>query len=576
MSKILLKKLQLENFKCYQKATINFKELSIIVGENNAGKSCLIEALRLVSKAAQGSKKRIYSAAPNDFGLPAYVRGFLIDTQKLRIDLGIIIYFYNQANYAKITAIFCDRSKIEIYLNENHAFATIYDINGKLITTKQQADKLNLDKIGILPQIGPIKENEKLLSKDTVSGDKDTYLSSLHFRNEIYLWKKDFYNEFKQNAQETWPGLKIDALEYTQGIDEYISLFVQDNNFPAEIGKMGNGLQMWLQIIWFLTRSKDCGVIFLDEPDVYMHSDMQRRILELVKQKFPQVIIATHSLEIISRVDPECILEINKKDKTMCYASDAYSAQKIIDNIGGIQNLSLINLGRQRRCLFVEGNDLYYLNKFNELLYGKQLNIPNFSFGGFKNIPQIYGAANLFYNETKNQIKCFALADRDYRDPRVVEEIQKEAEQNHMLLHIWDKKEIENYLIDTKILYSFVPKKQCLSYEEFVQEINELIDRKKDSVFDSYATQYRVDCKVLSDEQWDLKTCNQEARKFLATHWTTLDNKLSIVGGKEFLSCMFTHFKDKYNVSLSKQKIIQSFTPETLPIEIKDFLTQLN
>lgn len=112
MSKILLKKLQLENFKCYQKATINFKELSIIVGENNAGKSCLIEALRLVSKAAQGSKKRIYSAAPNDFGLPAYVRGFLIDTQKLRIDLGIIIYFYNQANYAKITAIFCDRSKI--------------------------------------------------------------------------------------------------------------------------------------------------------------------------------------------------------------------------------------------------------------------------------------------------------------------------------------------------------------------------------------------------------------------------------------------------------------------------------
>lgn len=333
---------------------------------------------------------------------------------------------------------------------------------------------------------------------------------------------------------------------------------------------------MWLQIIWFLTRSKDCGVIILDEPDVYMHSDMQRRILELVKQKYPQVIIATHSLEIISRVDPECILEINKKDKTMCYASDAYSAQKIIDNIGGIQNLSLINLGRQRRCLFVEGNDLYYLNKFNELLYGKQLNIPNFSFGGFKNIPQIYGAANLFYNETKNQIKCFALADRDYRDPRVVEEIQKEAEQNHMLLHIWDKKEIENYLIDTKILYSFVPKKQCLSYEEFVQEINELIDRKKDSVFDSYATQYRVDCKVLSDEQWDLKTCNQEARKFLATHWTTLDNKLSIVGGKEFLSCMFTHFKDKYNVSLSKQKIIQSFTPETLPIEIKDFLTQLN
>ena len=361
MANILLKKLQLENFKCYKKATINFKELSIIVGENNAGKSCLIEALRLVSKAAQGSKKRDYVAPPNEFDLPAAVKGFPLDTQKLKIDLGIIIYFYNLAKYAKIIATFYDKSRIEIYLNEKHAFAVIYDENGIVMKTKQQAEKLNLDKIGILPQIGPIRENEKLLSKDTVSGDKDTYLSSLHFRNEIYQWKKEFFGEFVQNAQDTWPGLKIESLDYEQGVDEYISLYVRDNNFPAEIGKMGNGLQMWLQIIWFLARSKNCGVIILDEPDVYMHSDMQRRILELVKVKFPQIIIATHSLEIISRVDPECILEINKKDKTMRYASDSFSAQRIIDDIGGVQNLSLINLGRQRRCLFVEGKDLYYL-----------------------------------------------------------------------------------------------------------------------------------------------------------------------------------------------------------------------
>lgn len=576
MSNILLKKLQLENFKCYKKATINFKELSIIVGENNAGKSCLIEALRLVSKAAQGSKNRVYISSPNDFDLPAAVKGFPLDTQKLRIDLGIIIYFYNQAKYAKIIATFCDKSRIEIYLNEKHAFAVIYDGNGSIIKTKQQAEKLNLDKIGILPQIGPIRENEKLLSKDTVSGDKDTYLSSLHFRNEIYLWKNEFFNEFIQNAQNTWPGLKIEALDYLQGIDEYISLFVRDNNFPAEIGKMGNGLQMWLQIIWFLARSKNCGVIILDEPDVYMHSDMQRRILELVKSKFPQIIIATHSLEIISRVDPECILEINKKDKTMHYASDSSSVQRIIDDIGGVQNLSLINIGRQRRCLFVEGKDLYYLDKFNEILYGKQLNIPNFSFGGFKNISHIYGAANLFYNETGNQIKCFALADRDYRDIRVVEKIQEEAEQEHLLLHVWEKKEIENYLLNTTILYQFVPKKLGIGYESFIKTIDDLVELQKDSVFDSYSTQYRVDNKLLSNEQWELKTCNQNARKFLETHWTTLDNKLSLVGGKDFLSCIFAYFKDEYKVSLSKQKIIQSFTPTTIPQEIREFLAQLN
>ena len=190
MGKLLLKKLQLENFKCYQKATIIFKELTIVVGENNAGKSCLIEALRLVSRAAQASKKRIYVSPPVEMDLPAAYKGFIIDTQKLKIDLGVIIYYYDQAKYAKITAYFSDRSKVIIYLSKLHAYAVVYDTENNMLKTKQQATKLNLDQICILPQIGPIREDEKLISKETVSGDKDTYLSSLHFRNEMYLWKK--------------------------------------------------------------------------------------------------------------------------------------------------------------------------------------------------------------------------------------------------------------------------------------------------------------------------------------------------------------------------------------------------
>ena len=276
MSKIILTKIQLENFKCYKNAIIKFKELTIVVGENNAGKSCLIEALRLISRAAAGSKKRVYVSPPVNMELPLSIRGFKIDTQKLKIDLSIIIYYYNFAKYAKITAFFSNKAKIEIYLNTSDAFAVIYDSNNQIVKTKQQAEKLNLDNIGILPQIGPIRDNEKLLSEDTINGDKDTYLSSLHFRNEILLWKKDYYEYFKNSAEETWNSLRVQSLEFNPVESDYISLMVQDNNFPAEIGKMGNGLQMWLQIIWFLARSKDCGVIILDEPDVYMHSDMQR------------------------------------------------------------------------------------------------------------------------------------------------------------------------------------------------------------------------------------------------------------------------------------------------------------
>lgn len=577
MSKVLLEKVKLEYFKCYQEATVLFKDLTIVVGENNAGKSCLIEALRLVSNAAQNAYRKNYREPPKELELMASLRGFVIDTKKLRIDLESVVYFYDKNRNAKITAFFNDKSRIEIYLNEYCAFAVIYDKQRKMITSNKKAKELGVDKmLRIMPQIGTIREQEKYLSKETVFDDKDTYLSSLHFRNEIYLWKDLYYSDFKQLAESTWASLEVSDPEFNQ-TDNIMSLVVSDNRFSAEIGKMGSGLQLWLQIMWFLSRSKDCDVIILDEPDIYMHPEMQRKILEIVRKKFSQVIIATHSLEIISSVDPENILEINKKNKTLKYATDVPSVQKIIDDIGGVSNLSLINLGRQRKCLFVEGYDIEILNKFNEILYGKQICIPSFSFGGFSKISHLYGASNLFFSETGNQIKCFAIADKDYRDDEVVEHICKEAAKQHLDLHVWTKKEIENYLLNPQILFRLIPDAFNVSYSDFLKEFELLVDAERDNVLDSYATQYRVDCKFFqSGQQWEIATCNQKARDYLSKHWISLDDKLALIGGKHFLGIIRQYFQDRYKISLSNKKIIDQYTVETIPDEIKEVLQVLN
>ena len=108
-------------------------------------------------------------------------------------------------------------------------------------------------------------------------------------------------------------GLRIDDISYEYG--ETINLLVTDNDYAAEIGMMGSGLQMWLQIIWFISHCPKSGTIVLDEPDVYMHPDLQRRILFLVKQRFAQTIIATHSVEIISAVEPRQIVTVDKKSR---------------------------------------------------------------------------------------------------------------------------------------------------------------------------------------------------------------------------------------------------------------------
>ena len=364
-----LKKIIFENYKCFERSDISFRDLTIIVGRNNAGKSTIIEALRLIALAGMKSKTAVYRDPPSFLGLPIIQKGFHVNVEKLRIELRGAIHYYDKDAVARITAIYKDKTKIILYIKDQKVFACVFDEQKNVIKKKAKAQGYNFDSISILPQIGLIKENEKPLTEDTIVADKETYLSSRHFRNELFLYKNDYFEEFKRLAESTWHGLRIDNLKFSTSEDEFIQLFLEDERFTAEIGLMGSGIQMWLQIIWFICRTKGNTTVVLDEPDVYMHPDLQRKILRVVKLRYPQVIIATHSVDIMSEVDSENIVEVDKNNRQMKYANNLKAVQNIVDNIGSAHNLSLIRINLNKKCLFVEGGDVKMLSKFHGILF---------------------------------------------------------------------------------------------------------------------------------------------------------------------------------------------------------------
>ena len=95
-----------------------------------------------------------------------------------------------------------------------------------------------------------------------------------------------------------------------------------------------------------------------------MHPDLQRKLLKYVRRNFQQVIIATHSIEIISEVDSENILNVSNKKKKLKYTLNLPKLQGVVDEIGSIQNMSLIRLFTYKKLLFLEGNDMSLLKKF--------------------------------------------------------------------------------------------------------------------------------------------------------------------------------------------------------------------
>ena len=566
----MLKKIELEKYRCYECSKMLVRDSTVIVGKNNSGKSSFIEALRMVAMASKKCTNTTYVNPPSSLGLPLFSKGFRLPVERLKIDLRGVVYYYKN-EIAKISAYFDNKSKIVIYVNREIAFATLINENDQLITSNQAAKELDIKPISILPQIGLIKENEKRLSEITINDDMDTYLSSRHFRNEM-LSNRNFFEEFRRLSEETWPGLRIRSLEYNIALSEFICLLIEDAKFPAEIGLMGSGIQMWLQIIWFICRSKGSETIILDEPDVYMHPDLQIKILNLVNSLFKQVIIATHSIEIISNVSPRNIVTIDKKDRQMRYANQIDVVQDIINDIGSAYNLSLIKLGSAKKCVFVEGEDVKILQQFFNILNPGTLYsldaIPSLPLGGFKRINEAFGAAKLFHESSNGHFKCYAILDRDYYSERQIDEQKNKAIENHLLLHVWSKKELENYLLKPSVLFRLL-KKPKEEYRDFIKSFEELADTFKDLVIDSYTTKIQEEDRSLT-----AGTASRQAREFVNSKWTDLDEKLKILPGKDLLRATNKWIKDNYEIKCSMTRIFSVMKPDDIDVEIKDILSQ--
>jgi energy-coupling factor transporter ATP-binding protein EcfA2 len=176
----------------------------------------------------------------------------------------------------------------------------------------------------------------------------------------LNLYYGRHFERFKELAESTWSGLRIVDLEGKGGMpgDAELSLLVQDAGFVAEVGWMGHGLQIWLQLIWFLTRSSDPEIdpdedtFIFDEPDVFMHADLQRKFIRVLRKFKQQVIIATHSTEMLAEVEPEQILIVDREKRRSNFATTPPSVQVVLNRIGSAHNIQLARLWSARRFQF--------------------------------------------------------------------------------------------------------------------------------------------------------------------------------------------------------------------------------
>ena len=78
----------------------------------------------------------------------------------------------------------------------------------------------------------------------------------------------------------------------------------------------------------------------VDEPEVYLHPDVQRQLLGILRDTGPDIIFATHSTEIMAEADPSESLLIDKKHHAASRLRDVSGVQKALEAVGSIQNIT--------------------------------------------------------------------------------------------------------------------------------------------------------------------------------------------------------------------------------------------
>jgi len=572
----MLTSLRLQNFRCFKDHVVPLRPTTVVVGRNNAGKSTIVEALRLVSLIVGRSPHLNFTDVPKWLDAPRAFRGVSPSLRGFEFDFTTAFHRYAEPP-SIITAEFSTGAAIQIFIgkgrSEPEIHAVIKNKQGNIVSTKGQVQALRLPGVSSLPQVGPLLKEEKLLAPEYVRSAVSSSLAPLHFRNQLLVFRSQSA-EFKRIAEETWEGLTVKELTKNgRAPDTTLSLLVRDGDFVAEISWMGHGLQMWLQTMWFLARSKDEDTVILDEPDVYMHADLQRRLIRFVRSRNPQLIIATHSVEIMAEVEPEDILVIDQGRREAKFADSLPAVQRVIDQIGGVHNLNLARLSTSKKCLLVEGKDLEILKQFQNRLVPSSSEpldiIPNMSIGGWGGWGYAVGSRMFLANALGEEISVYCLLDSDYHTTEAVAARYEEADRVGVRLHIWRRKEIENYLLVpgaiVRVIAQRVGSAAGSPTEERVRaRLEKIAEAQKDAAFDA------ISQEVLGENKSrGAKFANETARKRIEEAWTSLDGKLSAISGKFVLSKISEWAQREFGAMLSARKLARELRHSEIAREVQ-------
>ena len=214
--------------------------------------------------------------------------------------------------------------------------------------------------VTIVPVITPLDRTEDLKDVDYVEKNSSSRLASRHFRNHAWrMAKTDQWREYKEFCKLWLPEIELLDASLDAGANRLAVFYSEPGSrVPKELAWAGDGIQIWVQLLWHLLRAKGSKTIVLDEPEVYLHSDLQRRLVRLLDQMSAQVVLASHSADVIAEAPPDGVLWVDRRLGGARRVKSQQSLSALSTSLGGsTYNLALARSMRSRLVIACDCED---------------------------------------------------------------------------------------------------------------------------------------------------------------------------------------------------------------------------
>jgi len=568
----MLRRLRLVRYKGFEDFTLNLKGSTVLVGPNNAGKTTIINALLLCAHLIRHAGLRKPDIA-------------IRDESRHRDGVGYSLTFPQQYIRENVRHEFRELgARIELLFQNGAALYAIWPVEEAAFFYLEHAEGLQprtirmvkeyFHTLGVVPTLAPVEHREYVLSESHVRENLATRLVSRHFRNQLH-WQQqrdpEAYANLLRYIVDRTP--EIDYLQllatWVDGQQE-LDLFYCEaaTHTEKEIYWAGDGLQIWLQILFHLWR-QEVPTLVLDEPDVFLHPDLQRRLVNVLEDIDSQIILATHAPEILSEASRDAVVIVDRMRRNSRRVADDRALSKLNDMLGSAFNLRLAKALRSRVVLFVEGDDMRILRNLAKTLGARRFyteqGLTVVPMEGYSNraASSSFGLLNTTF--LGGAVDVIVVLDRDYRSDQTAHDHIAEIQSAGVRAHIWKRKELESYLLAP----TAIARISGLPTEIIEPYMLEAMESLRSAVLARYLSERSKEERPSGRSD---VTINQHYIEEFDLKWPDYNWRLTIVPPKDLLALVNQKIQTTGGRSVSMRNLSSRISRDEIPPEMSELI----